>query len=518
MGGNLSEKFEITALYLSSDSTETAKIIVDINRQVKRLYVAEDTQTGLNYYHQLLPDVVFISDSGFEFIKEIRKIDKYIQVILILGPDETGAIIRSLHLGIDGYLVKPVYGSAITAALEKCVHYVRMADELERQKKVIQKLSIAVEQSPSSVMITDRYGVIEYVNPKFRELTGYSESEVLGKKTGMLKSGETPRETYSELWAAVLSGQEWQGEFVNKKKNGDIYWEMASISPVRDEKGEITHFVAVKEDITKKKIAEKALELSEKRLRYRNEIMENDLKNAQLIQKALLPKEIPCIPQLKIDYRYFPLESVGGDYFSFTQLQEGGMGVFLGDVTGHGVSAALFLALVKAFADRACRKFGQHPKKFFAALNTDLIDNMTTNFLTAIYGFFKFHKAKTNRTIFTFSKGGHPPPIIFHAETKKVELLDVKGTLLGALEDMEYEDVVVELTKGDRLYLYTDGVPETMDGENNIFGMKRLCTLLKKANKQSLEKSLDGVIQELEVYRGETPLHDDIVIIGFEVV
>ena len=116
----------------------------------------------------------------------------------------------------------------------------------------LQKLSRAVEQNPASIVITDVNGNIEYVNPKFSQLTGYSLEEVIGKNPRILKSGFTPQEDYTNLWATILSGREWQGELQNRKKNGEIYYESALISPICDEKGNIQHFLAVKEDITSK--------------------------------------------------------------------------------------------------------------------------------------------------------------------------------------------------------------------------------------------------------------------------
>ncbi|MCH7733010.1 MAG: PAS domain S-box protein [Candidatus Marinimicrobia bacterium] len=117
------------------------------------------------------------------------------------------------------------------------------------------KLSQSVEQSPASVMITDLDGNLEYVNPKFEKLTGYTSEEVLGQNPRFLNSGVQSKEFYTELWQKLMSGKEWQGEFCNKKKNGEYYWEFASISPILDKDGSPTHFVAVKEDITERKKA-----------------------------------------------------------------------------------------------------------------------------------------------------------------------------------------------------------------------------------------------------------------------
>ena len=148
-------------------------------------------------------------------------------------------------------------------------HFVAVFDVITDRKRVedrVRKLSLAVQQSPASVVITDTSGQIEYVNAKFTEVTGYTFDEVCGKNPSILKSGELPAEGYRQLWQTISSGGQWRGEFHNKKKNGELYWESASISPVFDESGKITHFVAVKEDITQRKELEKTLAVRERQL------------------------------------------------------------------------------------------------------------------------------------------------------------------------------------------------------------------------------------------------------------
>lgn len=128
-----------------------------------------------------------------------------------------------------------------------------------RAEADLRKLSRAVEQSPVSVVITDANGLIEYVNPKFVELTGYTPEEVMGQRPSILKSGFTSDETYTELWRTIVAGREWRGEFRNRKKNGELFWEYASISPIKGADGRISHFLAVKEDITIRKQYEEQL-------------------------------------------------------------------------------------------------------------------------------------------------------------------------------------------------------------------------------------------------------------------
>lgn len=128
--------------------------------------------------------------------------------------------------------------------------------ERKRADEEVRKLYRAIEQSSSTVVITNNWGIIEYVNPKFTQLTGYRPEEVIGKNPRILKPDNVSSEEFRQLWQTITAGNEWRGEFCNRKKNGELYWEFASISPVKNSEGAITHFVAVKEDITERKRAE----------------------------------------------------------------------------------------------------------------------------------------------------------------------------------------------------------------------------------------------------------------------
>ncbi|MBF0103430.1 MAG: response regulator [Desulfobacterales bacterium] len=169
---------------------------------------------------------------------------------------------------LEGDKVRVIFGVGNKSEVyedKDIIHMRVVAHELlkiimhRRAEASLKKLYRAVEQSPVSVVITDTNGKIEYANPKFSQVSGYTSEEVLGQNPSVLNSGIQPREFYKTLWETISAGKEWHGEFCNKKKNGELYWESASISPIWNEVGQITHFVSVKEDITTKKQMEKEL-------------------------------------------------------------------------------------------------------------------------------------------------------------------------------------------------------------------------------------------------------------------
>ncbi|MBM3566943.1 MAG: PAS domain S-box protein, partial [Alphaproteobacteria bacterium] len=128
--------------------------------------------------------------------------------------------------------------------------------ERRRAEDNLRKLSRAVEQSPAMTVVTDLGGRIEYVNPRFTQVTGYTLDEISGKTPRILKSGELSPKDYEKLWRTVTAGKEWRGEMHNRKKNGELYWALTSISPITDQNGEVTHFLGVSEDITQRKQVE----------------------------------------------------------------------------------------------------------------------------------------------------------------------------------------------------------------------------------------------------------------------
>jgi len=146
-------------------------------------------------------------------------------------------------------------------------------EDITAQKKAereILQLMAAIKQSPVSIVITGLDGKIEYVNPKFTDVTGYTYDEAIGKNPNILKTEHTKSEDYKEMWEIISAGKTWRGEFLNKRKDGSLYWELASISPIIDDNGKIIKYVAVKEDITARKATEDALIISEKELKEAN--------------------------------------------------------------------------------------------------------------------------------------------------------------------------------------------------------------------------------------------------------
>jgi PAS domain S-box-containing protein len=204
----------------------------------------------------------FNGNVALELYKSMQLEIPFIIVSGLIGEDRAVNMIKS---GAHDYVLKNNLTRFIPS-VERALQEFQLKNQHHREEILrkmaeieIRKLSRAVEQSPVIIVMTDANGDIEYVNPKLSEITGYSSEEVIGQNPRILKTGETSREIYIELWKTIKSGNEWHGEFHNKKKNGELYWESASISSIKDDNGEVVSYLAVKEDITERKIIQQDL-------------------------------------------------------------------------------------------------------------------------------------------------------------------------------------------------------------------------------------------------------------------
>jgi PAS domain S-box-containing protein len=184
---------------------------------------------------------------------------------LIAKPGTAHATFRARHVDGSWRWIEASVTATQWQGANCIVSVARDVTERRQAEEQLRRLSQAVEQSTSTIVITDTHGYIEYANPAFAKTTGYTITEALGQHTRIFKSGRTSPEAYRQLWETITSGNEWRGEFRNKKKNGELYWESAVISPIKNAEGVITSFLAVKEDITARKRAEADLRVAEAR-------------------------------------------------------------------------------------------------------------------------------------------------------------------------------------------------------------------------------------------------------------
>ena len=226
----------------------------------------------------ILLDVMMPDVDGYETFTRLaaQPTLEDIPVIFVTALNDFDSEVTGLSLGAADFITKPINVITARHRIHNLIEREGLRKQLELQRDQLaqeiaqriqsddqlRKLSVAVEQSAVSVVITDLDARIEYVNLRFAEVTGYSREEALGQNPRMLQSGQTSSATYPEMWQALRSGHVWKGELINKRKNGEAYWEESQIAPVKDATGVVTHYVAVKTDITARKRVEEKLVLA----------------------------------------------------------------------------------------------------------------------------------------------------------------------------------------------------------------------------------------------------------------
>ena len=382
-------------------------------------------------------------------------------------------------------------------------------------EKRIRLQSAALEASANAILITDRNGIIELINPAFTTLTGYSEKESIGKNPhDLVKSGKHDTLFYKNIWKTILSGNVWHGDIINRRKNGTLYHEEQTIAPVADAEGEISHFIAIKQDVTERKQVEQTLKEQQRELIKLNKLLEEkiDIQVAELqlaaqIQRNLLPNGTPVISGYDVTALNIPAHEIGGDYFDFIRLDEHRIAIVLGDVSGKGLSASLLMANLQAVI-RGQIMSNPDPKDCMERANKLLFHSTDSDkFATLFYGILD-----TKNNTLRYVNAGHNPPIMY-SPGHATFTLDNSGLLLGVFEDVFYEEREIPLNHGEQLIIYSDGVCEAMNDELVEFGERKLQEIIGRNGDMHPKELEEKITSAIKLHMGQSPPSDDITMI-----
>ena len=387
--------------------------------------------------------------------------------------------------------------------------------ELRQADERIRLQSAALEASANAVLITDRNGIIELINPAFTKLTGYSEAEAIGKNPrDIVKSDKHDTKFYKNIWDTILCGSTWQGDIINRRKDGSLYHEEQTIAPVVDAEGEISHFISIKQDVTERKQAEQTLHEQQRELIKLNKLLEEkiDIQAAELqlaaqIQKNLLPGETPLVSGYDLTALNTPANEIGGDYFDFIRLDDHRIAIILGDVSGKGLSASLLMANLQAVI-RGQVMFNPGPKECLERANKLLFHSTDSDkFATLFYGILD-----TQKNTLRYVNAGHNPPIMYSSGTIPVTLNN-SGLLLGAFEDVLYEEKEILIGPKDHLIIYSDGVCEAMNDIFEEFGEEKLLEIIGQNGDMHPNELEEKITSAIKMHTKESPQSDDMTMI-----
>ncbi len=370
---------------------------------------------------------------------------------------------------------------------------VHTEDITERKKAEVKvrKLSNAVKQTADSVIITNKQGVIEYVNPAFEATTGYSRDEALGQTPKILQSGIHDKAFYKNLWKTIISGKPYRGTIINKKKNGELYWSEQTITPMKDDAGNVTNFVSVLKDITE--------------LRKKQE-QEFQLNIAREVQQRLYKKANVSVSGFDIAGATYSATETNGDYFDFISFLDGSIGMIVGDVSGHGIGAALVMAQTRAYL-RAFAKIESDPGVLLTCVNQELAADLAQeNYVTLIIARLDPHK-----NLLDYANAGHLPTYLLNSCGEVKHIMESTGIPLGIMRDYKFsKSEAMKLAPEDIVFFLTDGITEAQAFDETEFGFDRALDIIKHHRKATAKQIMEHLYQAIRSFSRNLPQEDDI--------
>jgi sigma-B regulation protein RsbU (phosphoserine phosphatase) len=362
----------------------------------------------------------------------------------------------------------------------------RLQDALEG----LEKSARVLEQTADSVVITNTQGVIDYVNPAFEITTGFGSEEVIGQTPAVLGSGKHDRAHYRELWDTIKAGETWRGTIINKKKGGEIYWTEQSITPMKSHDGTVTSYVSVQKDLTEF---------------MRQQEQEFQVGLARQVQQRYYSPRIH-VPGFDIAGAADPADETGGDYFDFIPMPNGSFAIVVGDISGHGLGAALVLAELRAFL-RAFAKTNTDPAAILSRLNRELVSDLEDDrFATLIMA-----RVDPRKRSLVYANAGHVPAYLLNRDGDVVVEMGATAAPLGILSDYAVEDSEpIQLGPDNILAFFTDGILEAESSEGEQFGLNRACDAVKRHRGEAAVQIVRSLHEEVRLFSASPRQDDDV--------
>ncbi|WP_129599915.1 SpoIIE family protein phosphatase [Anaerophilus nitritogenes] len=386
-------------------------------------------------------------------------------------------------------------------------------------------LNTIFENITSAIFLVDKNIEVQQFNEPFQTLFNKKEDQILGKLCGNVigckytieekkKCGSTSNCDQCLIRKSIIKAFKEKTPTFKNVVHRDFYINNQFIQKYFQFTTKHLTFneenmvMVILDDITQ-------IEISKKKLRERNKMIESyhkrlkeELSLAKNVQQNLIPKKLPEIEGISLTSIYQPLEEIGGDLYDFIKIDEDNLGIFLSDISGHGVPAAMVTAMVKAIMETGKYLFN-HPAVLMSYLNKKLMNIGTTMYLTALYGVYNI---KTHQ--FTYIRCGHPYPILIRNH-EYIELNTAGSTVLGVFENINFESETIELKPKDKLIFYTDGLTESIDHDPyHVITLKDFILRYKDKDILSL---IHNIYEDITQYKKDKDFEDDICILGMEI-
>jgi sigma-B regulation protein RsbU (phosphoserine phosphatase) len=392
-----------------------------------------------------------------------------------------------------------------------------------------------VETLPQNILRKNLQGRFTFANQQFCKILGRPLEDIVGKTDYDFFPRELAEKYHRDDLRVMQTGKPYETVEEHQPPGGDKLYVQVVKTPLYGADGAIIGLQGIFWDITQQRLADERirqvnalLAQSRKELRARNAQMEDDLNMAREIQLTMLPQQYPAFPSsaplsesaFQFTHRYLPAGSVGGDFFTVSALSENEAGVFICDVAGHGVRSALVTAMIRALAEEL-KPIATNPGQFLSKLNSDLhaiLKHTGTPMLTTAFYLVADWRTGTMR----YANAGHPKPLLIRRNAQQVEpLANAAGKsepVLGLFEDAAYQTSEVKLSPKDLVMLFTDGLYEVQDHNDELYSQAMLIIGVQRRAQLPAPQLFDGLLAEIRRFSGDSGFADDVCLVGIECV
>ena len=457
------------------------------NRAAQEILGAEDAARGgpsdwTSAFGWYLPDkTTLLSPEELPMVRGLRGEDIYDALLFVRNASRPDGVWISAT-------VRPLRDDRgrINSAVMICREV--NGGRMSQQSRVL--LSQVVEQIADGVLLTDKQGFIEYVNPAFETMTGFSHDDVRGRSPQILKHGMQDPVFDQRHSGELLSGRPLQTTTINRKKTGEIYHVEETISPISDDAGNITHFVTVMQDVTE------ALNRQEH---------EVQLRLARQIQQKFYGVA-PIVPGFDVAGAAYPAYETSGDYFDFIPLPHNRLGIAVGDVEGHGFGSALVMALTRAYV-HSFAALGLEVDQILTQVNRMLVNDLGDGcFVTLMLASLDIE----TRSL-VFASAGHVPGYVLSPSGPVEHTLESSGPPLGLFPQVGFSrSPSITLEPGQLLVLLTDGITESATPDGGEWGAHGALDYLRASGNHTAHQLVDGLYREARRFAGSELQRDDI--------
>ncbi|MCX6907400.1 MAG: SpoIIE family protein phosphatase [Verrucomicrobia bacterium] len=497
------------------------------------LECADRLSKGLERLAQGIFDVVLLdlllTDSrSLDTFVRTRAVAPHIPIVILTVLVDESLATKTLQLGAQDYLLKhELHGPLLVKSLRYAIERKRVQDGQERDRHLLQTL---MDNIPDAIYFKDTNSRFVRVNRGLAKKHGFADPGLIeGKTDADMFSEAHAHQARTDEQQVMNSGLPLIGiEEMETWPDGSVTWVSSTKMPLRNPSGRVIGTFGMSRDITKRKVAERALAERTRQLQEKNLLIENELKMARELQQAMLPHAFPHISlgtgaaerTLEFSSVYIPAGAVSGDLFDVVRISDTAVGVFICDVMGHDVRAALVTALLRAEVEERSR-LAADPGQLLTQINHVLAgmfkETGVTMFATAFY-----LVADVARGQFFYANAAHPAAVHQCRRSGKVEplrnhVMQRSGPALGLLEDAVFNTCQHPMGDGDRVVLFTDGIIEAEANNETAYGHERLMKAIRKRAELPTGTLLQELIADARQFSTRENFADDVCLVALDV-